>query len=115
MLSTSAVIAARASEGALMTQLMTEAQSTAEPNTVATGTPLSSDELRKMDAYWRACTYLAAGMIYLRGNPLLRGPLKPEQVKQRLLGHWGTSPGLSFTYVHLNRLINKYDLDAIFL
>ncbi len=76
---------------------------------------LSSEELRKIDAYWRACNFLAAGMIYLRANPLLREPLKPEHIKQRLLGHWGASPGLSFTYIHLNRLINKYDLDAIFL
>jgi len=76
---------------------------------------LSADELRKVDAYWRACNYLAAGMIYLQANPLLREPLKPEHVKLRLLGHWGTSPGLSFAYVHLNRLITKYDLDAIFL
>src|SRR3954465_12850660 len=77
--------------------------------------PLSADELQKIDAYWRACNYLAAGMIYLRENPLLREPLKEEHVKRRLLGHWGASPGLSFTYVHLNRLIKKYDLDAIFL
>jgi hypothetical protein len=76
---------------------------------------LTLEELRRMDAYWRACNYLAAGMIYLRANPLLREPLKPEHIKQRLLGHWGASPGLSFTYIHLNRLINKYDLDAIFL
>jgi xylulose-5-phosphate/fructose-6-phosphate phosphoketolase len=59
---------------------------------------LSSEELRRMDAYWRARTYLAAGMIYLRGNPLLREPLKPEHLKQRLLGHCGTSPGLSFAW-----------------
>ena len=72
-------------------------------------------ELRQIDAYWRACNYLAAGMIYLLDNPLLREPLRPEHVKSRLLGHWGASPGLSFTYVHLNRLIRKYDLDAIFL
>jgi xylulose-5-phosphate/fructose-6-phosphate phosphoketolase len=77
--------------------------------------PLSTDELRKIDAYWRACNYLAAGMIYLRDNPLLREPLKQEHIKNRLLGHWGSSPGLSFTYVHLNRLIKKYDLNAIFL
>jgi xylulose-5-phosphate/fructose-6-phosphate phosphoketolase len=77
--------------------------------------PLSNEELRKIDAYWRACNYLAAGMIYLRENPLLREPLKPEHIKTRLLGHWGSSPGLSFTYIHLNRLIRKYDLDAIFL
>src|SRR5690242_5790283 len=76
---------------------------------------LSSEELRKIDAYWRACNYLAVGMIYLRENPLLREPLKPAHVKGRLLGHWGSSPGLSFTYVHLNRLIKKYDLDAIFM
>jgi xylulose-5-phosphate/fructose-6-phosphate phosphoketolase len=77
--------------------------------------PLSTEELRKIDAYWRACNYLAAGMIYLRDNPLLREPLKQEHVKIRLLGHWGSSPGLSFTYIHLNRLIEKYDLNAIFL
>ena len=77
--------------------------------------PLTAEELGKIHAYWRACNYLAAGMIYLRDNPLLREPLKPEHVKERLLGHWGASPGLSFAYIHLNRLINKYDLDAIFL
>jgi xylulose-5-phosphate/fructose-6-phosphate phosphoketolase len=72
-------------------------------------------ELEKLDAYWRACNYLAAGMIYLRDNPLLREPLSIEHVKNRLLGHWGSSPGLSFVYVHLNRLVVKYGLDAIFL
>ncbi len=77
--------------------------------------PLSKEELRKIDAYWRACNYLAIGMIYLRENPLLREPLKPEHVKNRLLGHWGSSPGMSFIYTHLNRLIKKYDLQAIFL
>jgi len=77
--------------------------------------PLSPEELRKMNAYWRACNYLAAGMIYLRDNPLLREPLKQEHVKARLLGHWGSSPGLSFMYIHLNRLIKKYDLNTIFL
>jgi xylulose-5-phosphate/fructose-6-phosphate phosphoketolase len=77
--------------------------------------PLDQDSLRKMHAYWRACNYLAAGMIYLQDNPLLKEPLKPEQIKNRLLGHWGASPALSFTYIHLNRLINKYDLDAIFM
>ena len=77
--------------------------------------PLSADELHKINAYWRACNYLAAGMIYLRDNPLLKEPLKPEHIKNRLLGHWGSSPGLSFAYIHMNRLINKYGLDAIFL
>src|SRR6187397_2653670 len=77
--------------------------------------PLSTEELRKIDAYWRACNYLSAGMIYLRANPLLREKLKPEHIKTRLLGHWGASPGLSFAYLHLNRLIIKHDLDMIFL
>ncbi|HEY8159095.1 MAG TPA: phosphoketolase family protein [Methylobacter sp.] len=77
--------------------------------------PLDKESLRKMHAYWRACNYLAAGMIYLQDNPLLREPLKPEQIKSRLLGHWGASPALSFTYIHLNRLINNYDLNAIFM
>ncbi len=77
--------------------------------------PLSPEELRKTEMYWRACNYLSLGMIYLRENPLLTEPLKPEHIKNRLLGHWGSSPGLSFIYVHLNRLIKKYDLDMIFL
>jgi len=72
-------------------------------------------ELQAIDAYWRACNYLAAGMIYLRDNPLLREPLRPEHIKNRLLGHWGASPGLSLMYVHLNRLIRHHDLEAIFL
>ena len=79
------------------------------------GAPLSAEELRKMHAYWSACNYLAVGMIYLRDNPLLREPLKIEQIKRRLLGHWGTSPGLSFIYTHLNRLIKQQDLNMIFL
>jgi xylulose-5-phosphate/fructose-6-phosphate phosphoketolase len=79
------------------------------------GARLSGGELVKINAYWRACNYLAAGMIYLQANPLLRKPLKPEHIKQRLLGHWGASPGLSFAYIHLNRLIKKYDLGAIFM
>jgi xylulose-5-phosphate/fructose-6-phosphate phosphoketolase len=77
--------------------------------------PLGDDDLRKIDAYWRACNYLAIGMIYLRDNPLLKEPLKPEHVKHRLLGHWGASPALSFTYIHCNRLIKKYDLDMVFM
>ncbi len=77
--------------------------------------PLSAEELRKTETYWHACNYLSLGMIYLRENPLLDEPLQPEHIKNRLLGHWGSSPGLSFIYVHLNRLIKKYDLDMIFL
>ena len=73
------------------------------------------EQLTKLHAYWRACNYLAAGMIYLQDNVLLTQPLQAEHIKNRLLGHWGASPGLSFTYVHMNRLINQYDLNAIFL
>jgi len=76
---------------------------------------LAAEELRKMHAYWRACNYLAVGMIYLRANPLLREPLKPEHIKNRLLGHWGSDPGQSFLLVHLNRLIKKLDLDLIYV
>ncbi|MCU0254602.1 MAG: phosphoketolase family protein [Acidobacteria bacterium] len=79
------------------------------------GTPLAPDERARIDAFWRASNYLALGMIYLRDNPLLREPLRPEHVKQRLLGHWGASPALSFVYAHLNRLIRRDGLDMIFL
>jgi xylulose-5-phosphate/fructose-6-phosphate phosphoketolase len=77
--------------------------------------PLSGEELRLIDAWWRACNYLSVGMIYLKDNPLLREPLKPEHVKYRLLGHWGASPALSFVWAHLNRLIKRDDLDVIFM
>jgi xylulose-5-phosphate/fructose-6-phosphate phosphoketolase len=83
--------------------------------TLLTDGPLSAEELRKMDAYWRACNYLCVGMLYLRANPLLREPLKVEHIKNRLLGHWGSDPGQTFTWVHLNRLIKKYDLDLIYI
>ncbi|HXW90548.1 MAG TPA: phosphoketolase family protein [Terriglobales bacterium] len=79
------------------------------------GSPLSSEDLRKIDAYWRACKYLALGMIYLKENPRLKEALRPEHIKNRLLGHWGSSPGLAFIYIHLNRLIKKFDLDMIFM
>ena len=69
------------------------------------GSALSRDELRAIDAYWRAANYLSVGQIYLLDNPLLRQPLTREHVKPRLLGHWGTTPGLNFIYVHLNRAI----------
>jgi xylulose-5-phosphate/fructose-6-phosphate phosphoketolase len=83
--------------------------------TTATRKPLTDKELDLMNAYWRACNYLAVGMIYLRDNPLLKEPLKTQHVKQRLLGHWGASPALSFVWVHLNRLIVKHDLDMIYV
>jgi len=79
------------------------------------GSVLSRDELSAIDAYWRAANYLSVGQIYLLNNPLLRQPLRPEDVKPRLLGHWGTTPGLNFIYVHLNRVIRKYDLDMIYI
>jgi phosphoketolase len=79
------------------------------------GTPLGADDLARVDAFWRACNYIALGMIYLRENPLLREPLAPEHLKSRLLGHWGASPALSFVYTHLNRIIAANDLDMIFM
>ncbi len=79
------------------------------------GSPLSPEELRKIDTYWRACNYLALGMTYLKANPLLKESLKPEHIKDRLLGHWGASPGLAFCYIHLNRIIKKHDADVVFM
>src|SRR6266446_4257106 len=78
-------------------------------------TPLSSDSLRKMHAYWRAANYLSVGQIYLFDNPLLKEPLQVKHIKPRLLGHWGTTPGLNFLYAHLNRVIKARDLDAIYI
>ncbi len=75
--------------------------------------PLGAEELRLMNAYWRAANYLSVGQIYLLDNALLREPLRIEHIKPRLLGHWGTTPGLNFIYVHFNRLIKKHDLNAI--
>src|SRR5437870_4192026 len=77
--------------------------------------PLSQEELSKIHAYWRAANYLSVGQIYLYANPLLREPLKLEHIKPRLLGHWGTTPGLNFIYAHFTRVIRKYDLNAIYI
>ena len=77
--------------------------------------PLGTEELKKLDAYWRAANYLSVGQIYLYDNPLLKEPLTKEHIKPRLLGHWGTTPGLNFIYAHLNRVIKKYDLDMIYI
>jgi xylulose-5-phosphate/fructose-6-phosphate phosphoketolase len=74
-----------------------------------------TDELQKIDAYWRACNYLSAGMIYLRDNVLLKEPLRPKHFKNRLLGHWGSAPGQTFIWAHLNRVIRKHDLNMIFI
>src|SRR5215210_4183322 len=77
--------------------------------------PLSEELLTRIHRYWQAANYLTVGQIYLQANPLLREPLRPEHIKPRLLGHWGTSPGLSFIYAHLNRLITERDANIIYL
>src|SRR3982750_4876992 len=82
---------------------------------IATAKPLKADELARIDAYWRAANYLSVGQIYLLDNPLLRDPLRHEHVKPRLLGHFGTVPGLNLIYVHLNRAIRQRGLDAIYI
>ncbi|MBO0846311.1 MAG: phosphoketolase family protein [Nocardioides sp.] len=84
-------------------------------NSATTTQALGADELRRIDAWWRAANYLSVGQIYLMGNPLLREPLLPEHVKPRLLGHWGTTPGLNFVYAHLNRAIMQRDLDMMYV
>jgi xylulose-5-phosphate/fructose-6-phosphate phosphoketolase len=81
----------------------------------ANSAPLSDKELRLIDAYWRAANYLSVGQIYLLDNPLLREPLEARHVKPRLLGHWGTTPGLNLIYAHMNRAIRRYELDAIYV
>ena len=88
--------------------------SEADPTDIA-GPALSREEERLMHAWWRAANYLSVGQVYLLDNPLLREPLKIEHVKPRLLGHWGTTPGLNFIYVHLNRVIKARDLDVLFI
>ncbi len=77
--------------------------------------PLTPQELSLINRYWHAANYLSVGQIYLMENPLLREPLKPEHVKPRLLGHWGTTPGLNFIYAHLNRVIRKRDANVIYI
>src|SRR5437867_11744915 len=77
--------------------------------------PLLQEELSKIHAYWRAANYLSVGQIYLYANPLLREPLRLDHIKPRLLGHWGTTPGLNFIYVHCNRLIRAHDLNMIYI
>jgi xylulose-5-phosphate/fructose-6-phosphate phosphoketolase len=92
-----------------------EAQQTPQEKKSRSKLPLGTEELKKLDAYWRAANYLSVGQIYLYDNPLLKEPLTKEHVKPRLLGHWGTTPGLNFIYAHLNRVIKKYDLDMIYI
>ena len=88
---------------------------TTKPARGGASKPLSADELRKIDAYWRAANYLSVGQIYLYDNPLLKQPLTKEHVKPRLLGHWGTTPGLNFLYAHLNRVIKQHDLSMLYI
>lgn len=89
---------------------MTEPTTAQRPAAVLDGA-----ELALIDRYWQAANYLSVGQIYLLDNPLLRVPLEPQHIKARLLGHWGTTPGLNFIYVHLNRVIKARDLDAIYI
>src|ERR1700727_2133205 len=86
------------------------------PNAIHTGSPtLDAEALRKIDAYWRAANYLSVGQLYLYDNPLLREPLKLAHVKPLVVGHWGTTPGQNFIYVHLNRVIKKFDLNMFYV
>ena len=90
-------------------------QSTAERKHYAMAAHINDEMLNKIDAYWRAANYLAAGQLYLLDNPLLKEPLKPEHIKKKIVGHWGTVPGQNLIYVHLNRIIKQYNLDMILL
>ncbi len=98
-----------------MTDSTAATTATAATPITAPAHPLDDDELRRIDAYWRAANYLSVGQIYLLDNPLLREPLAPHHVKPRLLGHWGTTPGLNLIYAHMNRVIRNWDLDAIYI
>ncbi|MGZ5926599.1 MAG: phosphoketolase family protein, partial [Rhizomicrobium sp.] len=82
---------------------------------MATDKLLSAEQLSRIDAWWRAANYLSVGQVYLLANPLLRQPLRQEHTKPRLLGHWGTVPGLNFLYVHLNRIIRERDSNVLFI
>src|SRR5215469_3127757 len=112
----------RGSARTLLTEIRSERRSSnmASPSTgpavfQTSAHPLDPEELRKEHAYWRAANFLSVGQIYLYANPLLREPLSLKHIKPRLLGHWGTTPGLNFIYVHLNRMIRKYDLNVIYV
>src|SRR6266536_6011861 len=94
---------------------MPSASTTGTAKATESAQPLSPEELRKVHAYWRAANYISVGQIYLYANPLLREPLQMKHIKPRLLGHWGTTPGLNFIYVHLNRLVKAHNLDAIYI
>src|SRR5207302_7460856 len=94
---------------------MPSASTTGTAKAAHSAEPLFPEELRKVHAYWRAANYLSVGQIYLYANPLLREPLQLKHIKPRLLGHWGTTPGLNFIYVHLNRLIRRHDANVLYV
>src|SRR5208337_2512832 len=99
-----------------MITAMTEVkQKTGTGSEASAAAPLSAEKLRKMHTYWRAANYLSVGQIYLMDNPLLKERLELKHVKPRLLGHWGTTPGQNFLYVHLNRVIKLYDLNMLYI
>jgi xylulose-5-phosphate/fructose-6-phosphate phosphoketolase len=102
-------------DAAISSAVKTTVPATPTPSPAPAVGPLAPDLLDRMHRYWQAANYLTVGQIYLQDNPLLAEPLRPEHIKPRLLGHWGTSPGLNLVYVHLNRLIRQHDVDAIFL
>src|SRR5438046_7714287 len=91
------------------------AMSASKAPSVLEAEPLSDTELERVDAYWRAANYLSVGQIYLLDNPLLREPLRADHIKPRLLGHWGTTPGLNFIYAHANRAIRARDRNVIYI
>jgi len=105
----------RGDAGAMNDRHQRTARRGAGPSDTIDASPLSAAELQAIDAHWRASNYLAVGQIYLYDNPLLREPLRREHIKPRLLGHFGTTPGLNFIYTHLNRAIRKFDLDMIYI
>src|SRR5439155_6138206 len=94
---------------------MSSASTTGTAKAAESAQPLSPEELRKVHAYWRAANYISVGQIYLYANPLLSEPLQLKHIKLRLLGHCGTTPGLNFIYVHMNRLIKEYDLNMMYI
>src|SRR5215471_10737971 len=98
-----------------MAETLTSQRAAVSPKDRESGAPLSQEELSRIDRYWRAANYLSVGQIFLRDNELLREPLTLAHTKPRLLGHWGTTPGLNFIYAHMNRVIKKNDLNAIFI
>src|SRR5579883_670825 len=99
----------------MLVEIMTSSQLIIEREAGGSMSKIDQARLSLMHRYWNAANYLTVGQIYLQDNPLLKEPLRPEHIKPRLLGHWGTSPGLSFIYVHLNRLIQDYGANMIYL